>query len=64
MSVDQNLVSSIGRGVLIFAAVAPSDTKKQIESMANKVLKMKMWPDESGSNVLYSCVGGEGAANA
>ncbi|KAL8965914.1 MAG: hypothetical protein Q9183_003619 [Haloplaca sp. 2 TL-2023] len=49
VSVDTQLVSSIGKGVLVFAAVAPDDTPKEIESMASKVLKMKMWPDEWGT---------------
>ncbi|KAL8906776.1 MAG: hypothetical protein Q9207_001831 [Kuettlingeria erythrocarpa] len=48
VTVDAQLVSSIGRGVLVFAAVAPEDTTKEVESMAAKVLKMKMWPDEAG----------------
>ena len=51
MSVDSNLVSSIGKGVLVFAAVAKDDTCKEAESMAAKVLKLKMWPDESGGTV-------------
>lgn len=51
VTVDTQLVSSIGRGVLVFAAVAPDDTTKEVESMAAKVLKMKMWPDEAGGTV-------------
>ena len=51
VTVDKNLISSIGRGVLVFAAIGPNDTRKDAETMASKVLKMKMWPDESGSSV-------------
>ena len=51
VTVDKQLVSSIGRGVLVFAAVAPDDTRKEVESMAAKVLKLKMWPDEAGGTV-------------
>lgn len=51
VTVDKQLISSIGRGVLVFAAIGPSDTKKDADSMASKVLKLKMWPDESGSAV-------------
>lgn len=51
VTVDKQLISSIGRGILIFAAIGPNDTKKDAESMASKILKMKMWPDESGSGV-------------
>ncbi|KAK4240223.1 D-tyrosyl-tRNA deacylase [Achaetomium macrosporum] len=48
VTVDQELVSSIGRGVLVFAAVAPGDTEKEAESLAAKVLKLKLWDDENG----------------
>ena len=51
MTVEKELVSSIGRGVLVFAAVAPGDTEKEMETMANKVLRMKLWDDESGGRV-------------
>ncbi len=51
VSVDNHLISSIGKGVLVFAAVAVEDTRKEVESMAAKVLKMKLWPDEIGATV-------------
>ena len=55
MTVDTHLVSSIGKGVLVFAAVAEKDTPKDVEVMASKVLKMKMWPDEAGGTVCIKC---------
>ncbi len=51
VTVNKELVSSIGRGVLVFAAIAPGDTLKEVKTMAAKVLRMKMWGDESGANV-------------
>ncbi|GAB1316222.1 D-tyrosyl-tRNA(Tyr) deacylase [Madurella fahalii] len=48
VTVDQELVSSIGKGILVFAAMAPGDTEKEAESLAAKVLKLKLWDDESG----------------
>ena len=51
VTVDSQLISSIGKGVLVFAAVAVDDTRKEVESMAAKVLKMKLWPDETGDTV-------------
>ena len=51
VTVDSVLVSSIGKGILIFAAVAKDDTRKEVESMAAKVLKLKMWPDDAGGTV-------------
>jgi D-aminoacyl-tRNA deacylase len=49
--VDQQVVSSIGKGVLVLAAVAPGDTEKEADSLASKVLKLKLWDDESGGRV-------------
>ncbi|KAI0015144.1 D-Tyr tRNAtyr deacylase-like domain-containing protein [Xylariomycetidae sp. FL0641] len=48
VSVDKQLVSSIGKGVLVFAAVAPGDTTKEADQLASKVLKMKLWDSEDG----------------
>lgn len=45
VTVDKKLVSEIGKGILVFAAIAKEDTKKDMESMAAKLLKFKMWPD-------------------
>lgn len=47
VTVDNQVVSSIGKGVLVLAAVSPADTKKDCESLAAKLLKMKLWPDEN-----------------
>jgi D-tyrosyl-tRNA(Tyr) deacylase len=44
-------VSSIGKGILVFAAVAPGDTEKDAETLAAKVLKMRLWDDENGGRV-------------
>ncbi|KAI1501465.1 D-Tyr tRNAtyr deacylase-like domain-containing protein [Biscogniauxia marginata] len=49
VTVEKEVVSSIGKGVLVFAAVAPGDTEKEADSLAAKVLKMKMWDDDYGN---------------
>lgn len=51
MTVDGDLISSIGKGLLIFAGVGKDDTVKDAESMASKVLKMKLFEDDSGGKV-------------
>lgn len=51
VTVDKELVSAIGRGVLVFAAVAPGDTEKEADSLATKVVRMKLWDDEEGGRV-------------
>ncbi len=53
MSVDGNLVSSIGKGILVFAGIGKDDTEKDVQSMAGKVLKMKLWDDEKGGRVRH-----------
>ena len=51
VSVDKQVVSTIGRGLLVFAAIGPNDTRKEAESLAAKVLKIRLWPDDNGANV-------------
>jgi len=48
VTVDGQLISTIGKGLLIFAAIGKDDTTKEVESMANKVLKVKLWDGEDG----------------
>lgn len=48
VTVDGNLISTIGKGLLIFAAIGKDDTTKEVESMASKVLKVKLWDGEDG----------------
>lgn len=53
VTVDKEVVSSIGKGVLVFAAVAPGDTEKEAGSLAAKVLKLKLWDDDdNGGRVI------------
>ncbi|KAK4540403.1 hypothetical protein LTR36_009260 [Oleoguttula mirabilis] len=46
VTVDGQLISQIAKGLLVFAAVDKNDTQKEAESMAAKVLKVKLWEDE------------------
>ncbi|CAK7269823.1 D-tyrosyl-tRNA(Tyr) deacylase [Sporothrix epigloea] len=48
VTVERELVSSIGKGILVFAAVAPGDTEKDAESLAAKVVKLRLWDDGEG----------------
>ncbi|EJT77056.1 D-tyrosyl-tRNA(Tyr) deacylase [Gaeumannomyces tritici R3-111a-1] len=54
VTVDKKIVSSIGKGILVFAAVAPGDTEKECETMAAKVLKIRLWDDDSGGRWKHS----------
>ncbi|KAJ5118833.1 kinesin light chain 1 [Penicillium atrosanguineum] len=48
VSVDSELISTIGKGLLVFAGVGKEDTQKEADQVVNKVLKAKFWPDEDG----------------
>ncbi|KAJ5530837.1 hypothetical protein N7527_004230 [Penicillium freii] len=48
VAVDSEVVSSIGKGLLVFAGIGKEDTEKDAENLVNKVLKAKFWPDENG----------------
>jgi D-tyrosyl-tRNA(Tyr) deacylase len=47
VTVDGQLISSIGKGLLVLAAISKDDTEKDIEAMASKILKAKLWDDDS-----------------
>ncbi|KAJ5965620.1 D-aminoacyl-tRNA deacylase [Penicillium waksmanii] len=49
VTVDEELISSIGKGLLVLTGVGKEDTEKEAENIVNKVLKAKFWPDENGS---------------
>ncbi|CAI7595900.1 unnamed protein product [Penicillium pancosmium] len=49
VTVDEELISSIGKGLLVLTGVGKEDTEKEAENIVNKVLKAKFWPDEKGS---------------
>jgi len=51
VTVDEQLISSIGKGILVLAAVAPGDTEKDADALAAKVVKMRLWDDEAGGRV-------------
>lgn len=51
VTVDKQVISSVGKGILVFAAVANGDTEKDADALAAKVLKMRLWDDEAGGRV-------------
>ncbi|KAF1987564.1 hypothetical protein K402DRAFT_353866 [Aulographum hederae CBS 113979] len=46
VSVDDKLISAIGKGILVFAAVDKDDTVKDAEKAAAKLLTIRLWDDE------------------
>jgi len=51
VTVDNQLISSIGKGILVLAAVGQHDTKREAEGLAGKVLRMRLWDGDDGSKV-------------
>ncbi|KAF2201409.1 D-tyrosyl-tRNA deacylase-like protein [Delitschia confertaspora ATCC 74209] len=48
VTVDGELISQIGKGLLVLAAISKDDTEKDVESMAAKILKAKLFDDGTG----------------
>lgn len=46
--VDGKIVGEIDRGILALAGFARTDTQEQVEWMANKLVQLRIFPDESG----------------
>ncbi|KFM65255.1 D-tyrosyl-tRNA(Tyr) deacylase 1, partial [Stegodyphus mimosarum] len=51
--VDDEVVSSIGNGICVFIGISRDDTGKDIEYMIQKLLSLKIYPDEKGEK--WSC---------
>lgn len=47
VTVDGQLISKIGRGLLVLAGVGREDTEKDIDTMINRILKAKLFPAET-----------------
>ena len=51
VTVDEKLVSSIGRGLLVLAGVGKEDTEKDADTLIQRILKARLWPAEEGGQV-------------
>ncbi len=54
VSVNGELIASIGKGILALAAVSKDDTIKDSEKSASKLVNMRLWDDENGARVCVS----------
>lgn len=48
VEIDGKIVSEIGRGLLVLVGIVPSDTQADVDWLANKCVKMRIFPDENG----------------
>lgn len=60
VTVEKEVVGSIGRGLLVFAGVADNDDKNIADKMIDKLTKLRIFDDADGkTNLSISDVGGE-----
>ncbi|MCD8369131.1 MAG: D-tyrosyl-tRNA(Tyr) deacylase [Clostridiales bacterium] len=60
VTVDKETVGAIGKGFLILLGVAETDDEAAVERMADKIGKLRIFPDENGkTNLSLADVGGE-----
>lgn len=57
VTVDGNLVSKIGRGLLVLGGVGKEDTEKDIDTMISRILKAKLFPAETEKQVSIQSAG-------
>lgn len=60
VTVEEQIIGSIGNGLLIFLGVGAEDTKQIADKYMDKILKMRIFPDENGkTNLSLQDVQGE-----
>ncbi|KAL2868628.1 D-aminoacyl-tRNA deacylase [Aspergillus lucknowensis] len=47
VTVDGQLISKIGRGLLVLAGVGREDTEKDVDTMINRILKARLFPADT-----------------
>lgn len=58
--IDGSLYSSIGKGFLLFVGFTQGDNEETLKKMRDKVVKLRIFPDENGkTNLSLDQVGGE-----
>lgn len=48
VEVDLNVISEIGKGYLLLVSFTEDDTFDIAKKMADKIVKLRIWPDENG----------------
>ncbi len=60
VTIEGKQVGAIGKGFLVLLGIAPEDTKKDAEWLADRIIGCRVFEDENGKmNLSLSQVGGE-----
>lgn len=60
VTVDGERISSIGRGYLLLVGIGGSDAEDEVERLAEKVVNLRVFPDDAGKmNLALADVDGE-----
>lgn len=60
VEVEEKIVASVGRGLLVFLGVEKGDSQKQADYLAGKVSNLRIFEDENGKmNLSVSDIKGE-----
>jgi D-tyrosyl-tRNA(Tyr) deacylase len=60
VTVDENKIAEIGRGLNVLLAVAGNDDEKKADYLAKKIMQLRVFPDENGKmNLSIQDVAGE-----
>lgn len=60
VTVDGNIVGSIGKGLMVLLGIHEHDTLNELQWMAEKLVKLRIFEDEEGKmNISVKDVGGE-----
>lgn len=60
VAVDDQVVGAIGKGLLVYIGIVEGDGNRAVESMAQKLVSMRLFSDESGKiNLNVGDVDGE-----
>ena len=61
VTVENEIIGKIGRGLNLLVGIAPTDTEVEIDWMVNKCLNLRLFPDDNGNS--WDCsvqeIGGE-----
>jgi D-tyrosyl-tRNA(Tyr) deacylase len=60
ITIDKNIVASIGPGMLLLVSFTGTDTRDDLEWIAGKIIRLRIFDDEAGvMNLPVTDIGGE-----